>query len=337
MRHNCCFKYFYQAEFEKQNEELVEQMNYENQIDNLETNINDMENPMMPQVSEMTEIQNNQKPNIEKVGIENINLEEYFPDSHIEELINFYFQKLKEKPEKNYKKLGTTKKNNLLDFQIWAKFKKKKNSSNNLHQVYCEMEWNFPIDHLVYFDLNNNKIINDKVDISERLNVQKSENGTIRYLKHTKTKKILIIQPRHTLDIFAIKKLEDGSYIEVGLCITKTDLKENPDIIEFMENKDKELFISNTISANQYFFEDGICKQKMFKISDPNTGVGFMLLKGVIKSSSMKYYKKFGVLLEKFYKDVLEEKIDLNDEKAYPFFKNLREIVTKNYLVKNNN
>ena len=115
-----------------------------------------------------------------------------------------------------------------------------------------------------------------------------------------------------------MKKLPDGSYIEIGSYITKTDSKQNPNVIEFMKNIDKELFVSKLISINHYFVVDDRCKQKVFKISDPNTSVGFMLLKGVIRSSSVNYYKKFGEALEVFFKEVLQGKIELYDDESFP-------------------
>ena len=331
MRFNCCFKFLYEKEFEKQNKNLVEKLNDEEEN---ETDMNDLTNPMIPEVTEIPDdLESSKNPKNSKIGIENLNLEKYFPDQHIEELINYYQTQLATNPEKNYKKLTTTKKKNLLDLKVYAKFSKKENSSNNLHHCYAQMTWNYKPENILYFDLNNPKIINNKVAISKYLNIHKSKNGIIRYIKYTKSKKILIIQPRHTLDIYAIKKLDDGSYIEIGSCITKTDLKENPDVIEYMKNIDKELFVSNLISVNQYFVEDDRCKQKMFKISDPNTSVGFMLLKGVIKSSSVNYYKKFEEALEVFFKEVLEGKIDLYDDEGFPFLKELRESVGKEYLI----
>ena len=59
----------------------------------------------------------------------------------------------------------------------------------------------------------------------------------------------------------------------------------------------------------------------MFKISDSNTNVRFILLKDVIKSFSVNYYKKFGKALKVFFKEILEGKIDLYDNERFSIFK----------------
>lgn len=330
MRINCCFKFLFQEEFEKQKKDLAEKLNDNEKIQNTDTLMDSMTNPMM---SEVTEIENFSD---EKIGIENIDLKKYFPDSKIEELINFYLTQLEEDPKKDFKKLGSKKKNNLLNCDVYAKFTNKENSKNKIHKLYCEVQWNYPIKNILFFDLNNTKLINDKVEISKILNIQKSENGTLRYLKYTKSKKILIIQPRHTLDIFALKKLPNGNFIEIGLCVSKTHFWTNPDVLDFTSKIDKDLFVSNLISVNEYVLQDGFCLQKVFKISDPNTGVGFTLLKGVIKKSSFKFFERFGRFLEEFYESIKNGELDVMDDEGFKALREFREVVTQGYLLKDN-
>ena len=80
----------------------------------------------MSEVNEIPDhIESSKNPKNSKIGIENLNLEKYFTDEHIDELYNYYQSQLTTDPEKNYKKLTTTKNNNLLDLNIYAKFKKR--------------------------------------------------------------------------------------------------------------------------------------------------------------------------------------------------------------------
>ncbi len=142
--------------------------------------------------------------------------------------------------------------------------------------------------------------LSKKIEFCNVLLEHISDNGTIRQLTHTKTKQVLVVKGRDFLEICVRKKLDEGKYIELGKCVTLTDLKNSPPIRKVLATFDMDYFLSSKIFGGVIENRENYCLHKVIQISDPNSSVGMKLLKGVMKSSSIAIYKNLNKEIKKF-------------------------------------
>jgi hypothetical protein len=336
MKYNCCFKFFYdKPDGSLIKQEILEEEFTEKKLQKDEkTNYNlmtIMQNPLMAEITEVRTPLKEEPKKQEFLKIEDLDLEKYLPDEKIDELINFYKINYQQGAKKDFNNLGNHqyKLPGVKEIDIYAKFTKKEDSNNNLHSVFCEIKWNYKIDPIIFYDCNRKDTCNDKVDAFSILNVKKSKNGIVRYLKYSKSKKVLIIQPRHNLDIFAIKKFDDGSLFEISVCVTKTPLADEKCIKDILKDIDPDCLVSNILGVNHYVQKEDHTHHVFFKLSDPKTSVGFTLLKNMIKNASIGFYRDFSQLMDKFYEKVKNKEIDIFDDSQYPFFEDWKKGITE--------
>lgn len=245
--------------------------------------------------------------------ISKLNLEEIFPDEEVIKLQKEFIDKLKnENPKESYTKLGNFNHKDIINSQMYAKFTKQENTKNFLHSFYMESFWNFKMESLVFFYHNSKEKISNKIDYNNYINTSVSDNGIIRIIKLSKTKKFLIYKPRYCLEIKIIKQFDENKIIEFYKSIDFSILNKNELFKKLIQTFDQQYYLHTHFQGLIYENLDNICKQTFFKISNNKSKVGFKVLKNIFKSSAKVMSKKTLKMLEKFYKDIKKGKKELN-------------------------
>lgn len=245
--------------------------------------------------------------------ISKFNLEEIFPDEEVLKLQDEFLKKMKsDNPKENYTKLGHFSKNEVIYTEMYSKFFKQENSKNLLHGFYVETFWNYKLESLLFFYYNLGKPISSKVDFNNYITSSVSENGILRFIKLSKSKKFLVYKPRYSLEIKIIKKLGDNKMIELFKSVDFTILSKNEVFAKLIKTFDQQYYLHNFFHGVVYENLDNVCKQTFFKFADNKSTVGFKILKLIYKSSAKTMCKKTNKMLDTFYKEIKNGKKKLS-------------------------
>lgn len=151
------------------------------------TTIDSIEKPLMEET--VDEIQ------------EEVSLKKALWKTYTESLKSQFLEHLESDFTKEYTNFLETKTEFILSSKNFIKFEPSKDSSDQLHYMYQENHWNISPDYFVLFFLNNKENYSDKVEKIEILREEYSEDDNVnRRIVYVKTKKILVISSRHTIE-----------------------------------------------------------------------------------------------------------------------------------------
>jgi hypothetical protein len=163
-----------------------------------------------------------------------------------------------------------------------------------LHEAYHNFDLKFhPLDYLIgtlYLEASNRQKFDSSLQ-SHEVFFHYEEDGILYYFHRLTTKKILMMKGKELVFATAVKKMPDGSYIEVNRSYNEVN-KVPCETWERME-----LFCSTTLfTANDEV--EGAWKSQHYQFIDPRTGVSLNVLKLFMGSYYKKYYKGIFAMLE---------------------------------------
>jgi hypothetical protein len=162
------------------------------------------------------------------------------------------------------------------------------------HEAYHNFDLKFhPLDYLIgtlYLEASDRKKFDSTLE-SHEVFFHYEEDGILYYFHRLTTKKILMMKGKELVFATAVKKMPDGSYIEVNRSYSE-GLRAPCETWERME-----LFCSTTLfTANEDV--EGAWKSQHYQLIDPRTVVSLKVLKFFMGSYYKKYYKGIFTMLE---------------------------------------
>lgn len=194
---------------------------------------------------------------------------------------------------------------------FWAKLTPL-DSGNQVHHYLTISETPFTPEMIYLYQLNMNKErfqkLDESIDDFMLLNYQVTEDKII-LITATKTKKILMIQPRFFVVVRVIQLNPDHSITEYQESIQNTVLNEEESVKSFLEQFDN---LGNVIfNATQIEKGTECNKLSCYNQIDVLSQVGIKLVQGTLKTKMKKYQQNFlqclaeFVLLEKDYNNLI--------------------------------
>ena len=225
----------------------------------------------------------------------NANLLEILTRKEIDELFNKIEPSLISEKVKNDK-------SRLLDVNLplfknnvkyYCTLESQENSSYKIHNYLTEMEFPYTpeIAYLYLLNLGNKAFqqLDGSISYYEVLNYSISEN-MICLITISKTKKVLIVQPRTFLVVRVIRRNEDGSFEEYQQSIDFTKMSDNDIVKRYLKNlEDKENVGRVFFSGVKYTKTDDKWMLRYSNKVDVLSGIGLKIIKGTLKKKMKKY------------------------------------------------
>lgn len=159
-----------------------------------------------------------------------------------------------------------------------------------LHHYYSKLALPFTPEFITAFSLNLTqaqvKKMDDSIDYFELIDYSVNENTIIAVTK-TVTKKILVVSPKSFLVFRALRKLDNGNFVEFQKSVELTGLVNDSHfkhLVDDLKNAGEIHF-----GAESTEFTNGESLRQTFTKVDVKSGVGMALLKSMLKTRIKTY------------------------------------------------
>lgn len=229
-----------------------------------------------------------------------------FPKYAIERLQEQFSQelaafKLEEKP------LRTVEHGNFWSCQIYVASLPKENSSELYTITRERFRTNFRAELIVFALLNQVVQLNSSVDETELIDISVTDS-MILIVERIKTKRILVVAPRHMLYVRVIKRVDENTWVDLAQTID-ANLLVNDLTLAPMYEKIKDSFASVLISGKLITNRDGYCEIETISKTDFRSSVSLKISSPFISKQFEGYVKSLQDNCDKLLNDKCAEKL----------------------------
>jgi hypothetical protein len=175
------------------------------------------------------------------------------------------------------------------NLKVWA-FLNDLPNGYKLHNYYSRFSLPFTPEFIAVFSFNLNqgqiKKMDDNIDYFELLDYSVNED-TILVVTKTITKKILVVPPKSFLVLRALKRLDNGNFIEFQKSVELTSLANDAHfkhLIDDLKNAGEVQF-----GAESMEFDGSQTLRRTLTKVDVKSGVGMLLIKSMLKNRIKTY------------------------------------------------
>jgi hypothetical protein len=162
-----------------------------------------------------------------------------------------------------------------------------KGSGARIHEAYHEFDLKFhPLDYLIgtlYLDEEKRRKFDGSLE-SHEVFFHFEEDGVLFYFHRLTTRKILMMKGKELVFATAVKKLPDGSYVEVNRSYNEVDCQ------PCGKWERMELFCSTTLFTAKDEVQNE-WRSQHYQLIDPKVSVSLKVLKFFMGNHYKKYYK----------------------------------------------